>query len=175
MTLSAMKSAGRGALIGALHERHVAGRRVRRLADLLAGMLPPGADVVDVGCGDGTLAREIVRRRPDTAIRGLDVLVRPESVIAVEPFDGAHLPLGDASVNAVLLVDVLHHTLDPMQLLRESRRVARDVVIIKVTSATQCSARSHFVSRMGGQRTALASRCYIRTGPGASGSTGSRI
>jgi len=128
-----MRSAGGlGArLIGDLHDRHVAGRRVRRLADRIATLLPPAADVLDIGCGDGTLACEIVRRRADVTIRGLDVLVRPGSAIPVEPFDGVRVPLDDSSVSAALLVDVLHHAVDPMTLLREACRVAREAVIIK--------------------------------------------
>jgi len=120
-----------GEVIGRIHDRHVAGRRVRRLADHLAPLLPPGADVVDVGCGDGVLAREILRRRTDVAIRGLDVLVRPRTAIPVQPFDGRRLPLGDASAGAVMFVDVLHHAENPMDLLRDACRVARDAVVIK--------------------------------------------
>ncbi len=43
---------------------------------------------------------------------------------AVE-FDGLTLPLADHSVDVVLFVDVLHHTADPLILLREAARVAR--------------------------------------------------
>lgn len=120
-----------GRLIGLLHDRHVVGRRVRRLADQLAELLPANTDVLDIGCGDGLIARELVLRRADVAIRGLDVLVRPDAAIPVDPFDGSHVPLDNGSVGTAILVDVLHHAEDPTGLLREACRVSRDAVIIK--------------------------------------------
>ena len=39
--------------------------------------------------------------------------------------------MADASVDAVLLVDVLHHADDPIRLLTEAARVARQAIIIK--------------------------------------------
>jgi SAM-dependent methyltransferase len=117
--------------VGRLHDDLVHTRRVRRLADLLAGCVPAGASVLDVGCGDGLLARHIQDLRPDVGLRGLDVLVREGTHIAVEPFDGQTIPAGDGAYDIVLFVDVLHHTDDPMVLLREAARVAARGVLIK--------------------------------------------
>jgi len=113
------------------HQQRVHRRRVSVLADWIASRLPPNATVLDVGCGDGTLAAEIVERKPDATMRGIDVLVRDETAIPVEPFDGTTFPLEDDQVDTILMIDVLHHTEAPLQLLSESRRVARQSVIIK--------------------------------------------
>jgi SAM-dependent methyltransferase len=118
-------------MIGRIHEGVVFGRRVRVLADRLAPLFPPRATVLDIGCGDGTLAASLVQRRNDVRINGVDVLVRPQAKIDVQLFDGAKLPLTDQSVDVALFVDVLHHTDDPAVLLREARRVARRAVILK--------------------------------------------
>jgi SAM-dependent methyltransferase len=109
----------------------VEGRRARVLSRLLSRLIPSNASVLDVGCGDGRISRSIQDTRPDTALRGVEVLVRDPTWIPVDPFDGDSLPDPDGSVDAVLLVDVLHHTRDPMVLLREAVRVARQCVIIK--------------------------------------------
>jgi SAM-dependent methyltransferase len=90
-----------------------------------------GASVLDVGCGDGGLARAILDSRPDLTLAGVDVLIRPHTAIPVRPFDGRTLPIGDREVDAVLFVDVLHHTLHADHLLREASRVARRVIVIK--------------------------------------------
>src|SRR5207248_8080226 len=42
-----------------------------------------------------------------------------------------HIPLPDQSADAVMFIDVLHHTSDPIVLLREAARVATKRVIIK--------------------------------------------
>ena len=114
-----------------VHAGYVAGRRVQRLCRSLATLFPRDAQVVDVGCGDGAVAQQLAQARPDVRIRGFDVLVRDHPHIPVERFDGHTLPLGNASVDVVLFVDTLHHTTDPMELLREASRVAREAVIIK--------------------------------------------
>jgi len=101
------------------------------LSDLLARSLPPNATDLDVGCGDGSIATLIMELRPDVRITGVDVFVRPHTKMKIEKFDGEHLPFPDKSFDAVSFVDVLHHTQDPEILLREARRVARTVVVLK--------------------------------------------
>lgn len=114
-----------------LHAAHVHPRRVRVLAEQVAKLLAPSAKVLDVGCGDGRIAAEIYRRRPDLSITGIDVLVRPDARIPTNWFDGERIPFDDDSFDSVVLIDVLHHTLEPGRLLREAMRVARNEVIVK--------------------------------------------
>lgn len=116
------------AAVGTLHGRAVFSRRVRVLAGRLAPLLPPGR-VLDVGCGDGNVARALLALRPDLAIEGFDVLERPRAEIPVRRFDGRRLPLPDRAAAAVLLVDVLHHADDAAALLAECARVAAVVVV----------------------------------------------
>jgi SAM-dependent methyltransferase len=61
----------------------------------------------------------------------VDVLVRDSTAIPVRSFDGIRMPHADASVDVVLLVDVLHHAEDAVMLLREAARVARSTVLLK--------------------------------------------
>lgn len=118
-------------LVGSLHGALVFGRRVRVLAHVLAEQMPRNATVLDVGCGDGQIDRAIMAERPDVAISGVDILVRPKTYIGVTPFDGSRLPFADRSFDVVQFVDVLHHTDDPMVLLREAKRVARIGIVLK--------------------------------------------
>jgi SAM-dependent methyltransferase len=114
-----------------VHGGFVANRRARILSYQLARIIPNDFHVLDVGCGDGLIAYLIAETRPDIKLRGLDVLTRDHSYIPTERFDGEIIPYDDGSVDSVMFVDVLHHTHDPMVLLREARRVARKSVVIK--------------------------------------------
>ena len=114
-----------------VHKRLIHERRVQVLAQHFADLLVRDAEVLDVGCGDGKLAARILALRPDVSIRGIDVLVREETEIPVDEFNGDEIPLQTNSVDVVTLVDVLHHTQSPGQLLCESARVARKQVLLK--------------------------------------------
>ena len=118
-------------LIDWTHGSLVHTRRVRILSQHLSKLLPRDSHVLDVGCGDGKLASRVMEARPDLDIRGVDVLVRGATSIPVQSFDGIQLPHEDNSVDAVTFVDVLHHTEDPVVLLNEAKRVARQAIVIK--------------------------------------------
>ncbi|HKO96193.1 MAG TPA: class I SAM-dependent methyltransferase [Pyrinomonadaceae bacterium] len=117
-------------VIERFHSR-VAERRVRVLSNHLGSLMPAGSQVLDIGCGDGLLASLIMQDYPGVQIKGADVLVREKTHIPVECFDGAQVPHEDNSFDIAMLVDVLHHSEQPLDLLREAKRVARSAVVIK--------------------------------------------
>jgi len=136
------------------HRGYVQRRRVEQLAGHLAPLLPQGASVLDVGCGDGVLAAAIADRRPDVKIQGIEVLVRPECRIVVSAFDGQTIPFEDCHFDVVLLADVVHHAADPLVLLREVARVTRAVVVIKdhLLEGWGAETTLRFMDRVGNQR-----------------------
>ncbi|HWY09600.1 MAG TPA: methyltransferase domain-containing protein [Candidatus Acidoferrales bacterium] len=118
--------------IGRSHRALVFGRRARVLADGLAPLIPSEAhSVLDIGCGDGTIAGLLAERRPDLTIEGVEVIPRPACRINCHPFDGLQLPFPDQSFDVCMFVDVLHHTSDVTQLLCEAARVSRSSVVLK--------------------------------------------
>jgi SAM-dependent methyltransferase len=141
-------------VVDRLHGEVVFGRRVRVLSAKLATVIGDGASVLDVGCGDGSVARSLLERRPDVTIEGVDVLVRPVTHIPVTAFDGSTLPFEDDSFDEVMFVDVLHHTEDPRVLIAEARRVARNRIIIKdhVVSGLGAVATLRLMDRVGNAR-----------------------
>ena len=112
-------------LLDEIHGKHVFRRRVRVLSRMFAELLPANASVLDVGCGEGSIDSLIMALRPDITIRGTDRLVRSHTQIPVDLLDSKTLPYGDESIDVVLLVDVLHHSQDPIGLLSEVARVTR--------------------------------------------------
>ena len=114
-----------------LHRRIVFERRVDVIVGALERLLPVGARVLDVGCGNGWVSRRLMDRRDDLAISGLDVLRRKESYIPVRLFNGETLPFADDAFDCVLFIDVLHHTKVAARLIAEAARVASQTLIIK--------------------------------------------
>jgi SAM-dependent methyltransferase len=107
-------------------------RREDVLADHIGRLLPRSVrSVLDVGCGDGVIASTLVRSQVQIEVEGAEILERPECAIPCKLFDGVTLPYPDASFDAVMLVDVLHHADDLNALLSEAARVSRKFVIIK--------------------------------------------
>ncbi len=118
-------------LVGRLHGGLVFPRRVASLSRLLSALVPRAARLLDFGCGDGLLASLMRSERPDIEVRGADVLVRERTHIPVDRIEGERLPYEDRTFDAVMMIDVLHHTRDPVVQLREASRVSRGIVLIK--------------------------------------------
>jgi 2-polyprenyl-3-methyl-5-hydroxy-6-metoxy-1,4-benzoquinol methylase len=117
--------------LNTVHDKAVFRRRVRVLSGHLVRELDSSGTVLDLGCGDGSIAKAIMDRRPGLVFRGMDVLIRPHTLIPVEHFDGSVIPALDRSFDWVTIIDVLHHTDNPRQLLAEAARVARKGVVVK--------------------------------------------
>ena len=118
-------------LTSTLHEVVVFGRRTRVLSERILPLFPANARVLDVGAGDGTIASLWQKTRPDLCVEGIDVLVRSDTKVPVREFDGRTIPYSNKSADVVVFVDVLHHTDDPLPLLRDAARVARKKIVIK--------------------------------------------
>ncbi len=113
------------------HGRWVLRRRARVLSALLTNLVPAGAVLLDVGCGDGRISHLIAQMNLTVLVRGLEVVPRPSCLIECAGFDGVSIPFPDDSVDVCLFVDVLHHTTHIAGLLSEARRVSRRFILIK--------------------------------------------
>jgi SAM-dependent methyltransferase len=104
-------------------------------ADLGAALalLDPTMVVADLGCGTGLLSRALARHVAHVhAIDGSDEMLQTArqrlsncSNVTVAAGSLEALPLADASLDAAILMLVLHHVAEPLRVLRESRRVLR--------------------------------------------------
>ena len=94
------------------------------------------------------------KEKPNVVITGIDVLVRDHTHIPVVKFDGTTIPFPDRSFDTVVFVDVLHHTNDPVLLLREAARVARNTIVIKdhTLDGFAAGATLRFMDRIGNRR-----------------------
>jgi len=111
-------------------------RAYRRLAADLSEVAPPSANVLDVGTGPAVLPRELMRRRPDLQVTGLD---RSADMIAaatrnLAPYGGratarvgdvTALPFPDDSFDLITTSFSLHHWDDVAAAGPELARVLR--------------------------------------------------
>lgn len=113
-----------------VHRRLVFDRRRDRLAAALLAALPPDASrVLDIGCGSGEIGSDL--EDAGYSVLGVEVHARDSCAIPFARFDGRRLPFPDDAFDHAVIVDVLHHTSDPIQVLAEARRVTTGSVVLK--------------------------------------------
>jgi SAM-dependent methyltransferase len=111
-------------------------RTAENSAAYLLPALRPGLDLLDVGCGPGTITADLARRvAPGRTLgidRSADVLEKARThaaqqgvALELRPGDVYALDLPDASVDVVHAHQVLQHLTDPVRALREMRRVLK--------------------------------------------------
>jgi len=141
-------------VVEVMHEQYAKGRRASVLGREFNALIPEGASVLDVGTGDGTIAASVLSHRGDVELSGLEYQVRDDCAIPVQAFDGVTIPCEDGSYDYVSFLDVLHHTIDPLILLKEAVRVARKGLIIKdhLRQGFMAGSTLRFMDKVGNRR-----------------------
>lgn len=127
--------------------------------------------VLDVGCGPGTLLRQLKRRCGEASWTEAELLGCDFSPVSMErlkaegllglrcDFTGP-LPFQDNSFGTVTLIDVLEHCFDPALLLAEARRLAPEVVIVVPNFSSIVARTQAFVGRVPENNTPQKRHCY---------------
>jgi ubiquinone/menaquinone biosynthesis C-methylase UbiE len=110
-------------------------RTVDNSAAYLAPYLAPGTNVLDVGCGPGTITVDIARLVAPGRVRGIDAAADVVADARASAGETANvefavddvyaLAAADASFDIVHAHQVLQHLPDPVGALREMRRVCK--------------------------------------------------
>jgi len=105
------------------------------LTRILTPYLRNSKNVLDLGSSDGRLAVKIQKKvavqGKSIRFMGCDIHVQPKTCIPIIQYDGYRLPFADNTFDCVLIVDVLHHTDNPLRVLQEAKRVSSRYVLIK--------------------------------------------
>ncbi|MEM9821606.1 MAG: class I SAM-dependent methyltransferase [Bacteroidota bacterium] len=86
--------------------------------------------ILDIGAGNGLLANQLIKQGYQVTPVDVANLAIPES-IKVVVYDGKKLPFDHQSHDTGLLLTVLHHTQNPVEVLKEVARVVKKVIIIE--------------------------------------------
>jgi SAM-dependent methyltransferase len=112
-------------------------RTAENSAAYLLDRLEPGLDLLDVGCGPGTITLDLAARVAPGKVVGIDradeVIAQADALRAERGVDRVRFATGDvyaldfddASFDVVHAHQVLQHLQDPVAALRELRRVLR--------------------------------------------------
>ena len=85
--------------------------------------------ILDLGCGSAIIANEF-QKFFRAEVVGADVGDHRILPINFHLIDGFSVPFPDKSFDTVLINYVLHHSQNPLALLKEAERVAKDKIII---------------------------------------------
>ncbi|MDN5860303.1 MAG: methyltransferase domain-containing protein [Pseudonocardia sp.] len=120
-------------------------RTVANSAAYVAHRLVPGADVLDVGCGPGTISLDIAERVAPGRVLAIDSAEAPLAdararaagidTITFAVGDAYALDVPDDSMDVVHAHQVLQHLTDPVAALREMLRACRPDGIVAVRDA----------------------------------------
>lgn len=109
---------------------HLSRRWAEGKLEHIGPFLPASGTILDIGSGTGAVSR-ILKDRGYT-VTSVDVRNRSLHIEdAPILYDGARLPFTDSSFDCGLLLTVLHHTPDPVEILRDAARVCRQIIIIE--------------------------------------------
>ena len=161
-------------------------RTVENSAAYLIGRLHPGVDVLDVGCGPGTITVDLAARvapgrgrrarqrsrASSTRARADDAARSPNATF--QTGDVYALDFPDASFDVVHAHQVLQHLTDPVAALREMRRVCKPDGVVGVP---RLRLRGHDLVPGDPRTRPLARRCTTtsRASNGAEADAGRRL
>ena len=115
------------------HRSRAVRRDTLNTVSLVEPWIHDNDSVIDIGCGEGWVLWELLKRRQLARVVGVDVTdMRCVHLPSFMLFDGHRIPVEDKSVDVAMLNFVLHHVPNEEKdrLLLEVSRIARGFVVV---------------------------------------------
>ena len=105
-------------------------KRAQLFYNMVKPCLPKGAKIVDIGAGVCTFSKLLTENGyKTTPVDVVDLSLYQEIQPVV--YDGKKLPFKDKSHDVAVIITVLHHTRNQVEIIEEARRVAKKIIIIE--------------------------------------------
>jgi len=89
-----------------------------------------GQKILDLGCGSGIFGKKIEEKLKKEVI-GIDIVDKRTTSIPFQVYNGKRIPFSDDYFDEVIVAFVLHHTEDPVSILKEAKRVGKRIIIFE--------------------------------------------
>jgi ubiquinone/menaquinone biosynthesis C-methylase UbiE len=89
-----------------------------------------GEKILDLGCGSGIFGKKIEEKLKREVI-GIDIVDKRVCKIPFKIYDGKNIPFSNDYFDVVIIAFVLHHTEDPVSILKEAKRVGKRIIIFE--------------------------------------------
>jgi SAM-dependent methyltransferase len=86
--------------------------------------------ILDLGCGSGIFGKKIEEKLKKEVI-GIDIVDKRVCKIPFKIYDGKKIPFSEDYFDVVVVAFVLHHTEDPISILKEAKRVGKRIIIFE--------------------------------------------
>lgn len=124
--------------------RHASGKNPGLLHryQAIAALLPSGASVLDVGCGDGSFGIHLRSVRPDCKYFGVDISASAIAIMKERGLAGAVIDPAvrlraqvDGTFDVVTAMEVIEHVHDAEELMRDITDIAGKEVVITIPNS----------------------------------------
>jgi len=117
-------------------------RKYEQMFGRIAGLVPRGSKVLDVGCGRGKLLGRL-RAERECDVTGTDISAVAVSELAEQGIAGRvaalpEVPFADETFDVAVATEVLEHLSDPSETLRQMCRVLRPSGLLVVSVPNDC-------------------------------------
>jgi SAM-dependent methyltransferase len=89
-----------------------------------------GEKVLDLGCGSGIFGKKF-KEKFKKEVLGIDIVDKRVCQIPFKLYDGQTIPFPENYFDLVLISFVLHHTENPISILKEAKRVGKRIIIFE--------------------------------------------
>jgi len=105
-------------------------QRINKILNLIGPCLKKKDKIIDIGSGPCIMAKRLLENGHSLTpvdVKDLSFYKDIEPII----YNGKKLPFKNDSFDVALLIAVLHHTPDPIKIIKEAKRVAKRIIIVE--------------------------------------------